>query len=277
MTHHYQYIQINRNRPVIQLSINRPDQHNALIPELIQELDKALDEISVMDEIFFLVLCGKGHSFCTGADMNWLAGAKLRSLEQNAAHYEMFAQLLLKLYQIPQVTIALARGNVFGGGIGLMAACDFVLAESHTRFMFSEVKRGLLPATILPFISKRLSVQKMRHWMLTGKLFTAPEALEAGLVDLMAEEDRLEPTLYDFIASFNEASPAAMRKAKKMINQVASGNINVKDTDLTSTTLAVALLSPDGQEGIHSFLEKRKPQWKDHTLHKKNSTLKFNP
>lgn len=276
MTQHYQYIQINRNRPVIQISMNRPDQHNALIPELILELDRALDDISLMEEIFFIVLCGKGESFCAGADMNWFAGAEGRSLEQNAAHYEMFAQLLLKLYQVPQVTIALARGSVYGGGIGLMAACDFVIAEAGTRFMFSEVKRGLLPATILPFISKRLSVQKMRHWMLTGSLFTASEAVEAGLVDFMAEDDQVEPTLHDFIASFNEASPAAIRKAKKMINQIASGNIDVKDTDLTSTTLAVALLSPDGQEGIHSFLEKRKPKWKDHTPQKKSSTLKFN-
>lgn len=276
MTQHFQYIQINRSRPVIQISMNRPDQHNAIIPELIQELDKALDEISVMDEIFFIVLSGKGESFCAGADMNWFAGAELRSLEQNAAHYEMFAQLLLKLYQVPQISIALAKGNVYGGGIGLMAACDFVIAESSTHFMFSEVKRGLLPATILPFISKRLSVQKMRHWMLTGSLFSAPEALEAGLVDFMAEKDQVESTLHDFISSFNEASPAAMRKAKKMINQIASGNIDVKDTDLTSTTLAVALLSPDGQEGIHSYLEKRKPEWKDHVPQKKSSTFKLN-
>lgn len=269
MAHTYQYIQINRHRPVIQIMMNRPEQHNSLIPELIQEIDMALDEISTMDEIFFLVLCGRGQSFCAGADMNWFAGAENRSLEQNAAHYEMFAQLLLKIYQVPQVTIARVRGNVFGGGIGLMAACDFVLAQSGTNFMFSEVKRGIIPATILPFISKRLPVQKMRLWMLSGSSFTASQALEAGLVDLMADEDQMDSTLNEFIATFNEASPAAMKKAKKMINQVACGSIDIKDTDLTSTTLAVALLSPDGQEGIHSFLEKRKPRWKDHTPQRK--------
>lgn len=269
MAHNYQYIQINRHRPVIQIMMNRPEQHNSLTPELIQEIDMALDEVSSMEEIFFLVLCGRGQSFCAGADMNWFAGAEKRSLEQNAAHYEMFAQLLLKIYQVPQVTIARVRGNVFGGGIGLMAACDFVLAETGTNFMFSEVKRGIIPATILPFISKRLSVQKMRLWMLSGSSFTASQALEAGLVDIMADGDQMDFTLNEFTATFNEASPAAMKKAKKMINQVACGSIDIKDTDLTSTTLAVALLSPDGQEGIQSFLEKRKPRWKDQAPQRK--------
>lgn len=269
MNHTYQYIQIIRNRPVIQIVMNRPEQHNTLIPELILEIDKALDEISTMEEIFFVVLCGRGQSFCAGADMNWFAGSEKRSLEQNAAHYEMFAQLLVKIYHMPQVTLARVRGNVYGGGIGLMAACDFVLADTNTNFMFSEVKRGIIPATILPFISKRLSVQNMRKWMLSGILFTASEALEAGLVDIMADEGQMDATLNEFLATFNEASPAAMKKAKKMINQVISGSIDIKDTDLTSTTLAVALLSPDGQEGIHSFLEKRKPRWKDHTPQRK--------
>jgi methylglutaconyl-CoA hydratase len=268
MNDNYQYIEVIIDGPMARINMNRPEQHNVIFPEMIMELGHALDEISLMDHLLFVVLSGNGPSFCAGADMKWLAGAGERSLEQNSAHYEMFAQLLLKLFQIPQVSIACVKGNVFGGGIGLMATCDFVLATPNTRFMFSEVKRGLLPAIILPFISKRLSVQYMRKWMLIGDYFDGKQALEGGLVDYLANDERLENSLLDLMASFEEASPSAIKKTKKMINLVVCGSVDIKDIDLTSTTLAVALLSPDGQEGIHSFLEKRKPQWQLTGQHK---------
>jgi methylglutaconyl-CoA hydratase len=163
---------------------------------------------------------------------------------------------------MPQVTIATVRGNVFGGGIGLMAACDFVLAETNTRFMFSEVKLGLLPATILPFVSQRLSLQNLRKWILTGSLFHATEAQPAGLIDVICEDSQSEKCLQEFISTFDSAAPSAIKKAKQVINQITSGEIGVNDANLTSRILAEALSSPDGQEGIHAFLEKRKPEWK---------------
>jgi len=257
----YQYIQVIIEGSVARIVLNRPEQHNVLLPEMIIEIGHALDEISLMDYLLFVVLSANGPSFCAGADMKWLAGSSKRSLEQNSAHYEMFAQLLLKLFQIPQVSIACIHGNVFGGGIGLVAACDFVLSTPLTRFMFSEVKRGLLPAIILPFVSKRINVQYLRKWMLTGTYFNGEQALESGLVDHLVSNAQLENALNDLIGTFEEASPSAVKKTKKMINLVACGSVDIKDIDLTSTTLAVALLSADGQEGIHSFLEKRKPQW----------------
>jgi len=258
----YHYIEIHLDGPVVRINLNRPERHNALVPELILELDQALDEISAKEELKFMVLSGNGRSFCAGADLNWFSGAEDRTAEQNATQYKQLADVLLKLYQLPQITIATVRGNVFGGGIGLMATCDFVLADISTRFMFSEVKLGLLPATILPFVAKRLSVQNLRKWILTGNLFIATEAHQAGLVDQLCEEDQMEANLNGFLALFDAASPSAIKKAKQMINQVVSGEIEVSDTDITSTILADALLSPDGQEGIRAFLEKRKPEWK---------------
>jgi len=257
----YRYIEIKFEEPVVRINLNRPEQHNALIPDLIMELDQALDEISTLNELLFVVLSGNGRSFCAGADLNWFSGSDERSSGQNAAQYKMLADLLLKLFQMPQITIAAVSGYVFGGGIGLMAACDFVLSELNTRFMFSEVKLGLLPATILPFVAKRLTVQNQRKWILTGSLFTAEEAYQTGLVDLLSDDGELELSLYQFMASFEAASPSAIKKTKKMINQVASGDIDVNDTTVTSTILSEALLSPDGQEGIHAFLENRKPVW----------------
>ncbi|MDP2889678.1 MAG: enoyl-CoA hydratase-related protein, partial [Bacteroidota bacterium] len=259
--HDYRYIEIQLEDKIARISLNRPERHNALILEMIAELDQALDEISGRNDLLFMVLSGNGRSFCAGADLNWFYGSDENNQEENAARYKHLADLLLKLYQLPLVTIACTRGNVFGGGIGLMAACDFVLAEANTRFMFSEVKLGLLPATILPFVAKRLSVQNLRKWILTGSLFNAPEAHQAGLVDILYEEEQLEKVLLEFLTSFDSAAPSAVKRAKTMINQVTSGTINVNDTALTAVILAEALSSPDGQEGIRAFLEKRKPEW----------------
>lgn len=262
MKNDYRYIEVEVVRQLARITLNRPERHNAIVPELLQELDLALSEIALMDELLFVVLSGNGRSFCAGADLNWFSGADERTLEQNAGQYKQLADVLLKWFRLPQITIAAVRGNVFGGGLGLMAVCDFVLAETNTRFMFSEVKLGLLPATILPFVAKRLSLQNLRKWILTGSLFTTREACQGGLIDVICEHGGLENALADFLASFEPASPNAVKKAKQMINQVVSGNIDVGDTACTSTVLAEALLSPDGQEGIHAFLEKRKPEWK---------------
>lgn len=262
MKQDYHYIETHIEGSVVRIILNQPDRHNALSPELLLELDQALDEIYVMDEVRYVVLSGNGRSFCAGGDLNWFSGSDERSLEENAAQYKMLAEVLLKIYQLPQITIAAVHGNVFGGGIGVMAACDFVLADPTTHFMFSEVKLGLLPATILPFVAKRLSIQYLRKWILTSKLFKAPEAYQAGLVDFLTEDNIMEISLHEFMASFEEASPSSLWRSKALINQVASGDIGIHDTEITSTILAQALLSHDGQEGIHAFLEKRKPQWK---------------
>ncbi|MFY9151088.1 MAG: enoyl-CoA hydratase-related protein [Prolixibacteraceae bacterium] len=257
----YKYIEVRVEESLVRITLNRPERHNALILELISELDQALDEIAKRTDLNFLILSGKGRSFCAGADMNWFYGSDERTIEESTLQYKQLADLLLKLYQLPLVTIAVVRGNVFGGGIGLMAACDFVLGEAKTRFMFSEVKLGLLPATILPFVAKRLSVQNLRKWVLTGNMFSVDEANQAGLVDVLYDESRLDAVLYGFISLFEAAAPSAVKKAKLLINQVVSGDIDVTETQVTARILAEALSLPDGQEGIRAFLEKRKPEW----------------
>jgi len=259
----YRYIDLQIEGQVAQIRLNRPERHNALILELIEELSQALDMVSARDEVLFVVLSGNGRSFCAGADLNWFYGAVENDQEKNTARYKHLADLLLKLHQLPQITIACVRGNIFGGGIGLMAASDFVLAETNSRFMFSEVKLGLLPATILPFVAKRLSVQNLRKWILTGALFYTSDALAAGLIDKVSDEDQFQETLLEFMGTFSQAAPSAIKSAKLMINQVTSGEIRIQDTKFTSGILAQTLTSPDGMEGVNAFLEKRNPVWKN--------------
>lgn len=262
MKNDYQYIEIFIEGTIARINLNRPERHNALIPELIAELDSALKMISEMKDVLFVILSGNGRSFCAGADLNWFYSTGELSKEQSIAQYKQLADLLLRLFQLPQITIATVRGNVFGGGIGLMGACDFVLAEDNTRFMFSEVKLGLLPATILPFVSKRISVQNLRKWILTGNLFDVMEAQRIGLTDEIVPEGQMESELTTFLNLFETGSPSAVKKAKQLINAIISGKIDITDTTTTSAILAEALISVDGQEGIQAFLEKRKPEWK---------------
>jgi len=256
------YIEVQIDGPIARVSLNRPERHNTLILELIEELEHVLDEISAREDLHFIVLSGKGRSFCAGADLNWFYSSEQLTLEENTERYLHLARLLLKLYQVPQITIATVWGNVFGGGIGLMAVCDFVLAENKTSFMFSEVKLGLIPATILPFVAKRLSIQNLRKWILTGNMFSTEEAVQSGLIDKICKTGEMETCLTTFMSSFTQASPAAMKKAKQLINQVSLGEIDGTNPEQTAKILAEALLSPDGQEGINAFLEKRKPEWK---------------
>jgi len=258
----YQYIEVKLDVRLLRITLNRPERHNTIIPGLIQELHSVLDEASLMDELLFVVLSGNGKSFCAGADLHWFSDAEAHTLNEKTEQYKQLADLLLRLFQLPQITIATVRGNVYGGGIGLLAACDFVLAEDNTRFMFSEVKLGLLPATILPFVSKRLSVQSLRKWILTGNLFEVKEAHRIGLVDEIVPEGQMESELTTFLNLFETGSPSAVKKAKQLINEIISGKIDITDTTTTSAILAEALISVDGQEGIQAFLEKRKPGWK---------------
>jgi methylglutaconyl-CoA hydratase len=258
----YRYIEIQVEGPVVRINLNRPDRHNALILEMISELSQVVDEVSIREELHFVILSGNGRSFCAGADLNWFYSTEDLNLEQATARYKNLADLLLKLRQMPQITIATVRGNVFGGGIGLMAACDFVMAEKDTRFRFSEVKLGLLPATIMPFVAERLSLQNLRKWVLTGVLFGAQEAIGAGLVDGFCSSEQIDSGCTQFIASFSEVSLLAAKRAKKLINQVVAREIGITDSKITSEILAAALLSPEGQEGVHAFLEKRNPVWK---------------
>lgn len=261
MKSNYSYIEFQIEKSVAKIKLNRPERHNALILELISELDAALEQIRISENVDFIVLSGNGLSFCAGADLNWFSGAEDFTLEISTAHYKKFADLLLRIYRLPQITIAQVHGNVFGGGLGLMAVCDFVLTETKTRFMLSELKLGLLPAIITPFLSKRMNAGYLRSWILTSRLFDVNDAEKAGLADKIYHEKESEQALNSFISKFSACSPIALKQAKILINKVISGEVDVDDTHITSEILAKALLTDDGKEGIQAFLEKRNPKW----------------
>lgn len=243
------------------LILSRPQVHNAINPELIEEMHEALKIIAERDEIQFLVLSGEGKSFCAGADIAWFAGAVDKSKADNWQEYLRMAELLKALHELPKVTIAAAHRNVLGGANGLVAACDFVVAERSTAFAFGEVKLGIVPATITPFVACRVSVQNMRKLMFSGDRFWATEAQLVGLVDFLAEDGKMEQVVDQLIDGLKDSSPNALRACKKLLLKVGSGELTVESSEHTAAVLAELIESDEGQEGLRAFLEKRKPDW----------------
>ncbi|WP_159521017.1 enoyl-CoA hydratase-related protein [Sunxiuqinia indica] len=245
------------------LILNRPEVHNALNPEMIEEMHGALTELALQDDILFLVISGEGKSFCAGADISWFASAVDKAKSDNWEEYLRMAELLKQLYQFPKITIAAVHRNVLGGANGLVAACDFAVSERSTAFAFGEIKLGIIPATITPFIAKRVSIQNMKKLMFSGDRFWAPEAHLIGLVDFLADDGKLEQVVKELISGLKSSSPNALKACKKLLLKVDSNEYGIDSSEHTAAILADLIQSDEGQEGLRAFLEKRKPDWQN--------------
>lgn len=257
----YNTIQVEIQNKTAYLSLNRPQQQNALNPELITEINDAFSHLNVNSIIQFIVLKGNGKSFCSGADINWFANAINNSEAKNKEEYKALANLFLTIYQSPKITIAVVHKNVFGGANGIIAACDFSIAATKTTFSFSEVKLGIVPVTIMPFVAKRLSIQQLKQLMLTGKRITTSEALKIGLVDFEVEEQDIINKVKELINEISLGGPYAIEKCKLLIHDVDEGRISINNTEITAEILSKMVLSDEGREGTQAFLEKRVPNW----------------
>ena len=257
----YKQIQVQVEDHRAEIILNRPEQHNPLNPPMIQELSAAFDELNLNNNVNFIVIKGNGKSFCAGADIKWFSNAINRTEEENFSEYKALADLLLQIFVSPKVTIAAAHKNVFGGANGILAACDFAIVTNDALFSFSEVKLGIIPATILPFVAKRLSMQSLKKLMLSGMRIGAEEALLLGLVDYVVVPEQLMSKVNTLIEELSLGAPDAITACKKLIHSVTDGEISVHDTDKTAKILVQRILTEEGKEGTKAFLEKRKPNW----------------
>ena len=250
---------LNDSRATILL--NRPSKHNALDPGMIEELHLAFNEVEQNDHIRFIVLAGEGISFCAGADIEWLSEAVRRERTENWQEYLSLAELLKKIARSLKITIAAAHRNALGGANGLLAACDFTIAEESTNFAFGEVKLGIVPAMILPFVARRVSTQNLKKLMFSGEPFRAGEAHLIGLIDFIAPDDSRMQLVDKLISELNLVSPNALKVCKQLILKVDSGELGIESSEYTAAILAELVHSEEGREGLQAFLEKRKPVW----------------
>lgn len=241
--------------------LNRPEVHNAFDPAMTQQLTAALKKLDADRKVRAVVLLGAGRSFCAGADIGHMKASAKFSKAQNFKAAQESARMFHTLYAMEKPTIACIHGAVRGGGIGLAAACDIAIAARTATFRLSEVKIGIIPSMISPYVIAAIGERQARRYFISGEEFDAAEAWRLGLVHEIVEEDSLSGAVGAMLAQLYSSGPKAMAAAKKLLPLSAHATINARILDETSRRIAEIRATPEGQEGLTAFLEKRKPDW----------------
>ena len=243
------------------VTINRPQRKNAFDAATIAALYEAFETLHGADNVRVVFIRGAGGTFSAGADLGWMADAARWSESDNRDDAMGLAKMLKALHDIPALTVALVEGAAMGGGAGIVAACDMAVAVEGTRFAFSEVKLGLIPATIAPYVVEAVGARRARQLFLTANIFDADYAAHAGLIDMVLPEGSLDEFISMLTDSLTGNAPGAMGDAKRLVNDVTGKSIDHGLMEETAKRIARARISPEGQEGVGAFLEKRKPSW----------------
>lgn len=257
----FQFLQLKTLKHITTLSLNRPEKRNAMNGEVIKEMLQALQQVAADQTARVLVIRGAGENFCAGADIEWMQKIAAGSYSDNYDDAQMLADLLFQLYTFTKPTIVLAHGATLGGGLGLMAACDIAIASRDANFGFSEVKIGLTPSTISPYVIAAMGERAAHYYFLTAERFSAEEAHRLGLVHRITERSTLLSTGNAIAEKLLQNSPAALSAAKQFIRSVSKEKITAELAQKTAEHLANIRTSEEAQEGLRAFLEKRIPQW----------------
>ncbi len=245
---------------VAKVTFNRPDVHNAFNDIMIKELSEVFDCIAENNDVRVVIVTGKGKSFCAGADLNWMRRVKDYSYEDNLKGSLKLADMFYKIYASPKPTIAQVNGVAIGGGTGFVAVCDIAIAADQAKFSFSEVKLGLIPACISPYVMKKCGEGKCREFFLTGERLTAERAHAAGLINMVVPLDELDDVVGELVKRLLSSGPEAITKCKELLRNVAQMPFD-KAREYTAEVIARLRISDEGQEGMAAFFDKRKPKW----------------
>ncbi len=257
----YQTLTITVADKVATVTLDRAELRNAFNESAIAELALAFDELGRNELVRAIVLAANGPAFCAGADLNWMKKMAGYSQDENLADASRLADMLRTIYLCPKPTVAKVQGDCYAGGMGLVAACDIVIAAVGVNFCLSEVRLGLIPATISPYVIKAMGEQAARRYFLTAERFDAAAAQRMGFAHDVVALDDLDSTVAGIVKSLVSNSPHAVMEAKKLVRDVV--NQPVTDALLLDTAERIAAIraSSEGREGVASFLEKRKPAW----------------
>ena len=249
------------SRGVARVTINNPDKHNAFDDQVISQLTQAFAAISVNPDVRVMVLGSAGKNFSAGADLVWMQRMVNYSYEENLRDANAVALMLQTLNRMPQPTIARVQGAAFGGGVGLISCCDISIATTSANFALSEVKVGLVPATISPYVIAAIGQRAVRRYFVTAERFDAHRAMEIGLVNEVVDAEQLDQEIDCLIDALLANGPQAIIAAKRLVFDIAGKPIDQQLIDSTCETIAAIRVSEQGQEGLQAFLEKRKPHW----------------
>ena len=243
------------------ITLNRPEVRNAFNDEVIAELTEAFQSLGQRDDVRAIVLTAVGPAFCAGADLNWMRRMADYTRAENLADAAKLAEMLRVMYACPKPTVARVQGDVFAGGVGLVAACDMVVSVDTATYCLSEVKLGLIPATISPYVIRAMGARAAHRYFLTAERFSALEAHRIGLVHEVVAADALDAQVDELLKALTSASPNAVRACKRLVQDVAGRDITADLMAHTVAGIADIRASDEGREGVQSFLQKRKPSW----------------
>ncbi len=244
------------------VTLNKEERHNAFDQQLIDELTHALLSLDADPAARVIVLSSAGKSFCAGADLNWMKRAITNTAQENLHDAHAFARLMRTLNELSKPTIARVHGPAFGGGVGLIAACDIALATYDAQFALTEVKLGILPAVVAPYLMAAIGERQCRRYLLSAERFSAAEAYRIGLVhEIVPGEEELDEAIGEIIDSLLKNGPNAQAECKALLRIVAGQPIDDATVEETTQRAAIVRSTPEGHEGLSAFLEKRKPNW----------------
>jgi methylglutaconyl-CoA hydratase len=257
----YTTIEFEKNADLATIWLNRPDIHNAFNEVMIQEVIDCVTAANHMDDVRVVIIRGRGKSFCAGADLNWMRGVAAYSFEQNFKESLNLSKCFYTIYTCKKPTIAIVHGAAIGGANGLLASCDFAYADENTTFSLSEVKIGVVPACISPYVIKRVGEYAAKELMLTGKRIKGKEAEYFRLVNKSLPVEELNAYVMSVIDLLRTSGPKAMTQCKTLIYNICNLETLEQARESTARMIAEIRASEEGQEGMAAFLEKRKPNW----------------
>jgi len=257
----YKTIELQSGQGVCIVWLNRPEVRNAFNQTMIAELTAAFAALDADADVRAVVLAGRGSAFCAGADLNWMKSMAAFGFEENHADALALANMLYRLHTLTKPTVARVHGAAFAGGMGLLAACDIAIAAQDAEFCLSEVKLGLSPATISPYVIAAMGERAARRYFLTAERFAAAEAYRLGLVQELVLAEALDATVNEILGHLVQGGPAAQAATKDLIRTVGRNALTPDLIADTATRIATIRVSEEGQEGMRAFLEKRPPAW----------------
>ena len=257
----YKSLLVNIEQHVATVILNRPEIRNAFNDEMIAELTDTFKALGANDDVRVIVLAAAGKAFFSGADLNWMRAMADYSYEENLADADKLAQMLKTIYECPKPTIAAIQGDVYAGGMGLVAVCDVAIAVKIANFCLSEVRLGLAPATISPYVIRALGARASQRYFLSAEVFDTKKARQLGFVHERVSEESLDDAVAEFCAKVVNNSPDAVKTCKRLLHDVAGAPIT--DELIADTVKGIADIrsSEQGKEGVQAFLQKRKPDW----------------
>lgn len=262
MNHHDSGVLLDIDqRGVATVTLNRPDIHNAFDAQLIRALSEVFAQLAKNDKVRVVILAARGKSFSAGADLNWMQAMVNYSYQENLADAQALAEMLFLLNNLNKPTIARVQGAAFGGAIGLIACCDMAIASKLSKFCLSEVKIGLIPATISPYVIDAIGARAARRYFCTAEVFSARRARRLGLISEAVTEEELDSSIETLVEHILRNSPQAVSAAKQLVFKVQNRVIDPTLIDMTCQEIASIRVSAEGQEGLQAFLHKRPANW----------------